>query len=159
MGHAYDTGQTQVFVVLAQNWLEFTHRMPILHCRCGWLIDVELHGEDVRGFSGEAPVVDRGSPRSGWLQTGLVVGGYALSCTDVRPRVGIHRQRRMATTCTVGRTSRHGDAAKLSRLTCPDGDWTLALTVLPDASDRGLLIWMWRKHPVCPNGTCCSCKG
>ena len=66
--------------------------MPKLHCRCGWLIDVGLHGADIRGFYGEAPAVDRGSLRSGWLQTDLVVSGYALLCTDVRPSpsVGIH---------------------------------------------------------------------
>ena len=64
--------------------------MTILHCRCGWLIDVGLYGADYRGFPGEAPVVDRGSLRSRWLQTGLVVSGYALLCTDVRPRVGNH---------------------------------------------------------------------
>ena len=145
------------FAVLAQNWLESTHRMPRLHCRCGWLIDVGLHGADARGFSGEAPVVDRGSLRSGWLQTGLVFSGYALLCTDVRPRVG--NKRRMVTMYTVGRTSKHGDAAELSRITGHDGDSTVTLvcvarcelpwhqsTMLPDVSDRGLLIWMWRKQ-------------
>ena len=96
--------------------------MPILHCSCGLLIDVRLHGLEVRGFSSEVPVVDRGSLGSGWLQTGLVVNGYALLCTDVRLRVGIHHQRRMTTTCTVGRISSHVDTAGLSRLTCPDGD-------------------------------------
>ena len=104
------------FVVLAQNWLESTHRMPILHCRCWWLIDVGLHGGDAREFSGEAPVVDQGSLRNGWLQTGLGVSGYALLCTDVRPSVGIH------------------SATWLSRIT---GHTKLfLLPVLPGANDR-----------------------
>ena len=70
-------------------------------------------------------------------------------------------QRRMAIMCTVALTSKHGDAAGLSCITGHDGDWTLTLvcvaryerpwhqsTLLPDASDRGLLIWMWRKQQL-----------
>ena len=109
-----------------------------------------LQGTDVHGFSGETPVVNRGSLRSGRLQTDFVFSGYALLCTDVRPKVGIHHQRRMATTRTVGRTSK----ARMQRdcfsyiRSRPTKLSLLLLSVLPDASDRDLLIWMWRKHLV-----------
>ena len=52
--------------------------MPILHCRCGRLIDVGLHGADIRGFPGKVPLVDQGSLRSDCRQGSLSAG--ILSC-------------------------------------------------------------------------------
>ena len=99
-----------------------------------------LHGTNARGFSEEAAVIDRDSLKSGWLHTGLVVSGYAFLRTDVRPRVGIHYQRRMATTCMLAElqsTMMQRDFLLQSVTTATQ---LLLLSVLPDASDRGLLI-------------------
>ena len=118
--------------------------MPILHYRCGQLIDVGLHGADVRGFSGVAPVVDRGSLRSGWLQAGLVVSGYALLCTDVRPRVSSHSVILIkegwlprARLVELQSTMMQRECFVYPVMTATK---LLLLSVLPDASDRGLLI-------------------
>ena len=82
MWYAYDTHQTQICSPGTKLIRIHTQDADIV--LSGWTISRSSMG---RGYSGEAHVVDRGSLRSGWLQTGLVVSGYALVCTDVRPRV------------------------------------------------------------------------
>ena len=77
-------------IVVTQNLLKPTHRMPILHCRCGGLNSTGLHAADVRGCSEEAPDVVRSSLSRVWLQINVVDSADALWCTDVRPRVGNH---------------------------------------------------------------------
>ena len=151
-------------VILAQNWLKLTHTMPILHCRCGVFNSVGLHGADVRGCSGEAPGVIRGSLRHGWLQTGVAVSGDALWCTVVRSRVGNN----FISLIHEGWLTRARGCSGNIRLIWRDGDWTYTVTpvdvarrerprrqraTLPGASDLafgniGPSIWMWRRHCV-----------
>ena len=95
MGYAYDTDQTQIcspdtkLIRIHTPDADITlSTWTVNRCGTPWI-------------PGEAAVVDRGSLKSGWLQSGFVVSGYALLRADVRPRNGIHYQRRMATTCTL----------------------------------------------------------
>ena len=118
--------------------------MPRLHCRRGWLIDEGLHGADIRRFSGGAPIADRGTLRSGWLQTDLVVRGYALLCTDVRPGIGIHSVV-LIKEGWLPRTRLAKFQSTVMQRDCLVHPVTTATklllwSVLPDASDRGLLI-------------------
>ena len=85
------------------------------------------------------------SLRRGWLQAGLVVSGYALLYADVRPRVDI--------VCMVLIKEGWLPRARLAELqstgfseivsyvvTTATKLLLLLFSVLPDASDRGLLI-------------------
>ena len=63
------------------------------------------------------PGVVRGSLRRGWLQTGVVVSGDALVCTDVRPRVDVISIKEGWLSRARGWTSRHGDTTGLSSKT------------------------------------------
>ena len=89
MGYAYDTDQIQICSSGTKlNRINIQDDDIILSM---WTVNrLGLHEADIRGFSGGASDVDRCKLRSGWMQTGFVVSGYALLCTDVRRRIGNH---------------------------------------------------------------------